>query len=281
MLYYRILIFSSVGFMQTLRYGERHGGSVLGLVAVNYMIATIGVAMLALLRARGIGWDTSGIAIVGGMMTGTAYYLHLVILLAAFKRSGVGIVTAVNQSSSVVPSIVAWACWGEAMTGYRWLALAIIPAAMFLMRPVGKACEPMGFKAELLLIGCLLFAGLISTLFKAADVYLDATQKETYKITLFATASVWTGLTAVIRRIPLSRPDVATGVLLGVFNILALISILLALTVVPAVILYPTSGCLMLCLNVMLGCWIWKETLSKRQVLGLILAIGVVILAAI
>jgi drug/metabolite transporter (DMT)-like permease len=281
MLSYWIFVFSAVGFMQTLRYGQQHGGNVLGLVAVNYVIALIGVTILATLRVRSVGLDMSGVAIAGGFVSGTVYFLHLITQLSAFKTSGVGIISAANRSAIVVPAVVAWACWGETMTVYRWLALAMIPPAMFLMRPAGSDGQRITFKAEALLIGCFLFGSVIGTLFKAVDVYLDAAQQETYKVALFATAFVWTCSTAIIRRIPLTRRDVAAGALLGVFNTLNLISVLLALVVIPAVILYPTSGCLMICINVILGRWLWKETLSRRQVKGLLLALAIVLLTTL
>ena len=281
MLSYWIYIFSSVIFMQMLRYGERHGGNVLGLAAVNYVIATFSVTILAMLHVRGIGLDMSGLAIAGGFVSGLVYFLSLIAQLGAFKTAGVGIVSAANRSAVVVPAVVAWACWGEAMTAYRWMALAMIPPAMYLMRPAGSGRQPITFKAEAMLIGCFLFAGVSGTLFKAAEVYLDAAQQETYKIVLFATAAVWTGLTASIRRTPLTRHDVVAGALLGVCNTLTLISVLLALAVIPAVILYPTTGCLMIFLNVILGRWLWKETFSKRQVVGLLLALVIVALATL
>lgn len=278
MFYFWIFVFSTVGFMQTLRYGERRGGGVYGVVAVNYLIAVVGVAIPPLFRLNGTGLEASGDAIVIGLVAGTVYFGLLVTQLSAFKTSGVGIVSAANRCGIVVPVLFAWSLWGETMTVYRWLALAMLPPAMFLLRPEGGAGKFRTWKGEALIIICFLFSGVIATLFKFAEVNLGPAEEETCKVTLFGTAFVWTASAALIRRAPMSRNDVATGALLGMFNTLNLTSVLLALAVMPAVIFYPTSGCLIIVINVMLGRWLWKETFSRRQVLGLVLAVAIVIL---
>jgi len=95
---------------------------------------------------------------------------------------------------------------------------------------------------------------------------------------------LWVGAAAgsacyvALRRLRYRKPEILLGSVLGFFNVFTLFFTLLALSVVPAVVFFPTSLCSLIILNLFISWMLWKEKLIMRQLFGIALAMAVVIL---
>ena len=80
------------------------------------------------------------------------------------------------------------------------------------------------------------------------------------------------------RNLPYHFREIYLGALAGFFNVFTLFFTLLSLSVVAAVVFFPTSLCSVIVFNLMISWMLWRERLIKRQIFGITLAMVVVIL---
>ena len=79
------------------------------------------------------------------------------------------------------------------------------------------------------------------------------------------------------RRLP-GRRDFGIGWAVGVCYAVSQLSMMHALNVLPATLIYPTVGTTGVALNVILAHRLWRERLLRRQVVGVVVAVLVVLL---
>ena len=133
---------------------------------------------------------------------------------------------------------------------------------------------------DAILVATLLCAGAVGTVHKASNVYA-AGCVPLYQAALFFAAAVACATYVATRRVPYGRRIAVLGTALGVFNVLATLFVLLALSVLPAGVVFPISSSLTISLSVILGRVLWKEHVSARQIAGVVIAIAVVVLATL
>lgn len=280
MTYLAAFILTNVTFLQLLRFGQQRGASLSIIVAVNYTVA-FGMTAAWGLPGLDIGADHTTTLVAMGLITGLLYFLHLLVTLRSFRLVGVGITTTLCMTANLTPAFVAWAVWGEAISTLQWGALAILPAAVFLMRPVSLPVAGRTFaslQVDLVLLLAFSMAGVISTMHKAADVYGRDSEQPVYAVSLFAVAAMSSVAYAAYRCRRARRFDVGLGVVIGTINTANLFLLLLALSQLATAIVFPVSSCVLIILNLVASRILWGEALRHRQLIGVGLAIVVVCL---
>jgi len=284
MLYVFLTICAKLSVQLTLRFSQKRHCNQGVVVAANYVLAAAVCLSAVCVRAvqvspaevfGAVSWRLAGF----GVVNGTLYFLHILVILACYRLVGVGITVALLQSAMIVPILASWLFWGEQLSVAQWAAAALIPVSAALMRPGRKISPTWNRRADLLLALNFVMAGIIQTVHKAASFnHLDA--RLVYGACLFVVAGLVSTATAIRREAAPRRGDLTVGATAGLFNCLTLLFLLAALNALgKAVIVLPTINCSVLCVNVLL-CWIvWKEKLRGRQILGLAVSIAVVILA--
>ena len=263
-------------FHQLLRAAQLRKSNLVVVGSVNYIVAALIGAALFLLRADG-HTHVSMTAGVLGLINGVLFAAHLVLIFWSFRVAGVGIASAVIQCAVVVPVVISWFFWEEVMSPLRWVAVALLPLAIVLMRPPQKNRWKLTVGADIVLL--LAFAGsaCIFTLHRAQRQY-TAQDGAFYQMCLFAAAAVSCTIIMLVRRDRLAPSDVRHGLSIGLVNGMYLAFLLLALVKMPSVILYPLTSASVIVLNLGLSRLLWEERVSHRQIAGVIVALAIVIL---
>ena len=279
-------------FTQTLRYSQHRRGSVDYVVgAVNYVLA--GAASLALLAAMTLLRGAPELARPGlmGAACGVSYYVQFLMIIVSYRLAGVGITMSVASIGIVVPVVLSWLLWDEPMTPWRWAAVALLPVALVLVRPVpAREIGRLNWRADLLLLMIFLNGGLMTTLHKAVGIYaasdpsagtflLLPPHRIVYLTGLFLTAAVCSAAYALLRRARCSAAEVVLGSVAGSVNVVGTLSVVGGVAVVGAVIFYPTVTCALIVLSVVVSRLLWGERVTARQLTGLAVAAGIVVLA--
>ncbi len=270
-----------VVFLQMLRHTQRRGDDILSVVAFNYAVAAV-LSAIFYLCAFGVKAELQPAAIMLGAINGVLYYLHLLILLACFRVVGTGISIAVCNSASIAPIVFASVLWPqhETMNALRWLAVALIPPAMILMRPMQGKYGPIGFKGDVLLAAAFIVGGLIMIIHKVG-VVLDAVPLRAayqYQMSLFALATISSSSCWMWRRYKPASHEIGWGILIGACNMAATGLLLAAVTVLGAIMFYSTASPLIIALTLIVAWILWKERINKRQAVGVAMAILIVVL---
>ncbi len=290
MRYMLLHILCGLVFTQTLRYSQRRRARDYVAGAVNYVLAAaVSLAVLAVLAARRplpSLWPSAAL----GAACGASYFGQFLLILLGYRLAGVGITMAVAAMGIVVPILLSWLWWSEAMTLWRWTALALLPVAMVLLRPLRRRLRHLSVRADAVLAGLFLNAGLMGTLHKAVNVYAPGggagdlflffrPHQLLYQACLFAAAAVSSVAYAVRRRGRCGRAELALGSVAGSVNVLGTISAVVGLGLVAAAVFLPTVTCASIALSVIVSRILWGERVTPRQIAG-VLAAGLIVVLA-
>ncbi|MHC4917776.1 MAG: hypothetical protein ACYTGB_20055 [Planctomycetota bacterium] len=288
-----LYIFCALHFSQLLRLGQKRSCRTMAVVGVNYLLAAA-ISISAMLLLGGLGAKGQARLFMYGSANGVLFVLHALVMMAAFRIVGTGITWAFVGSGVVLPVIAARYIWKENVSGLQWLALALVPVAVALMRPPkkeGEAGRRAGLKGDVILLLCLLMAGAIGTLHKAQEVYVKmlplargasafvSPERVFYQSMLFLATAVMSICYMLAARIRPTGKEAAIGLGVGFANTCGLFFALLAINTVAATVFFPSSGCLVIVANTVAGRIFWKERLVPRQWVGLAVALTIVVLA--
>ena len=281
MLYCILYVASVIVMTQLLRYIQRSGRGVFAAIAINYLAAAAFSAVALAILWRQIELPGHWPAAALGAVCGVLYFLHLLIVLAGYRLAGVGVTWAFAALGIVIPVFISWCAWGEAMSAAKWAAVATLPVAVVLLRPTNGPHRKLTLKGDLILVLAFVMAGAIGTLHKAMEVHVGKAAIPAYQFVLFAAAAAASAGYVHLERRRYDRPTVALGSAMGLSNALATLFILLGLAAMPATVFYPISGALVIALSVIVSYLLWRERVSIRQVFGVLVAVGVVVLATL
>ncbi len=291
--YLFLYVFCALHFSQLLRLGQKRSCRTMAVVGVNYILAAA-ISTAAMLALGGLGAEGQAKLAMLGSANGVLFVLHALVMMAAFRIVGTGITWAFVGSGVVLPVLAARYIWKEDMSYMQWAALALVPVAVVLMRPPRKKGEEgkrAGLKGDMILLLCLLMAGTISTLHKAQEVYVKALpiardvgalmspERGFYQAMLFLATAVMSICYMLAKRVWPTKQEAAIGLGVGFANNCGLFFALLAINAVAATVFFPSSGCLVIIANTVVGRIVWKERLVGRQWIGLAVALAVVVLA--
>ena len=128
------------------------------------------------------------------------------------------------------------------------------------------------------IIALFFVAGGIGLASKAFSELSPSQQRQMYLLFLFGTTAIVSTSFAVIRKVPFKLTDVPFGIMMGIFNLLAGHFLLLALTKLPGMLVFPIAGSMSIILTTLAGVTIWREKLRKLTILGIITAVIAVVL---
>ena len=280
MLYLTLSIISSVTFLQLLRTGQQRRADQMILIWANYAVAAILSLVLILASGggvRGIDWAILG----AGVANGTLYVVHLLIVIATVRLAGTGVTSAVMGSGSIVAVLIAWGVWGEALSPWQWGAVAIMPVALLLMRTGSAPRFKHSWRTDGILVANFTMVGVIATIHKGVSLNYSYHGRLVYQLLLFIVALTLTTIVVIKNRRRPSRVELLLGAVAGAVNFASALFLLFALSVLLAGIVFPTKSSLSILLSLSLGWILWRESLTKRQLIGCGLAIATVILANI
>lgn len=263
-------------FAQLLRLGQAQRPQMLGVITVNYLVATLASLLLAGLRGS-VHYlpPTLGLGALGGV----GYIASILLLMPAMRSSGVSVAVAVLQLAILWPVAYAMLVFGEMPSPAQWLGIGAAVAALVLLsmgRTLPLERKRARFSPLLLLL--FLVTGISGISMKAFHEYAPAQDLPGFMAVLFGTATLGGALAMVVRREPLRRADLALGAATGLPNAAQLEFLLRALETVPAIIVFPVSSALSLVLNAIASILWWGERLDRTTALGLALALAATVL---
>ena len=278
MIYLAICILAGATSPQLLRFSQegRHSPSAIAMLAYG-----CGAVYTLIVLVCGAG-SWSPIAhpamLTLGVISGLSGFGGVLIGLECFRRAGVAVSVTIGSLSVVVATVLAWFIWDDPMHVPKWIGLALMPLAVALLRPVGKESVRQTWLTALFLLLSVVMGVVTMTAHKAASEYGPQDYELGYQLVGFGTATL-AGFAHLAwqRRLP-GRRDLGVGSAVGVCYAVSQLSMMHALNMLPATLIYPTMGTSGVALNVILARQLWRERLLRRQVVGVAMAVLVVLL---
>lgn len=274
MLFLLLAVLSSAMVSIVMRLSTDKVSANLSMLAANYLFCSLLGALYADFRL----WlpETAGFstAVGLGVISGILYLAGFVLLQRSMKRNGVVLSSVFMKLGLLVPIVLSLVFFHEIPTGGQIAGFCIAVGAIIL---INWKKEPAGGSFGMGLIVLLLAGGCCDAMSKVFEVFGTAELSEQFLFYTFAAAFVLCAVRVIRDRERPGVRELAFGFLIGVPNFFSAKFLLLALTKLPAVVVYPSFSVATLLLVTLTGVAVFKERLSGRQWA----AVGAIVVALI
>ena len=275
MIYLLLALLCSAMITVCMRLSEKHRQNPISMLAVNYLVCSLLAVAFSgqwTLFPKDAGLPTT--LLLGGIC-GALFLSSFMLLQWNVSRNGVALPATFMKLGVLVPTLLSALVFGEELTLLRILGVVVAVAAILLMQD--KAQKEAG-GSMLGLIALLLSGGLSDFMSKLYEELGAPNLKDQFLLYTFLVALILSVALCLIRKQSLCWQDVLFGVLLSVPNYLSTRFLLLSLNHLPAVVVFPSFSAGTIVLATLAGILLFKEKLTLRKGLALLVILAALVL---
>ena len=262
-----LAIVSSAMVAIMMRVAQPRIRNATGLLAANYIVCTLTALILALPEFAAVSIHNLGSPVGLGALNGFFYLAGFALMQYNTRRNGV-VLSSVFMKLGILVSMTLSVVWfQEVPTAVQVIGFVIAIAAIVIINY--EKGNRMGTGSWTLLL-MLFTAGMGDTMSKAYDTYGDPGLQNAFLLVTFLSALCLCLVMMVKKRERLGLRELGFGVLLGIPNFLCSLFLLRALGSIPAVIAFPVFNVAVILAVTAAGLLLFRERLTKKQMLGCI-----------
>lgn len=202
------------------------------------------------------------------------------------QKSGIAITSIAGKMSMVIPIVFGFILYDDNITVLRITGILLALSAVYLSSSSSDGATTNTSKKNWL-FPLLLFigSGLVDTSIKAGQHYFMTEENQyLYFAFLFGSAGVFgiamTTYMYIRNKIKVKLKSIIAGFILGIANFYSLVFLVKALSddSAESMLIFSISNVLVVLFSAVLGLLIFKEKPHKKNIIGLLLAIGAIII---
>lgn len=265
MIYLLCAICSSAAVSAVLRIGESRTKGMYGRFAMNYFAAAV-LAFLAM-PSKQFPLDGSGIyALELGCVQGVLYLLSLFTLQSNIRKNSVILSGTFARLGLTIPMLFAIVGFGELPGILQGIGFVLAIAAILIIQT--KESQTVAQSRSGLIV-LLVISGLTDSMAKVFEETGSRDLDAQFLLITFIVAFVLSIVMMLYHREHLGVREILYGCLVGIPNYGSVFFLLKALTVLPAVLVYPTYSAGTILVISLIGVVAFGERPAKRQWCGL------------
>ena len=273
MIWLILAVLSSFAFGQLFKWSQHRGFYAPVVVTTNYLVVAL---MLSAVLVFGRGFHLDRQVLLVGSVTGVAFITSMLLWTWALTVSNVTTALMAFRLSMLVPIVAGALLWQEDVSGVQLFGILVALCSLLLMSMGGRAGAQRISRSQQALIALAIFvvqgiSQLCNRWVRPAG--LDDQHLEVIVITTTTAAVIGSAAVLLLPRPPDSAPRVSLPALrmgagIGVFNGIALVIMLIALSRFDGAQYYPINGCAVVIMDFLLAHYLWKERLSALTIAG-------------
>lgn len=286
MFYLILAAMSSAVLTLVLKLFRAPEGNRFGILLGNYLTCML-IAFLQIPQ-KGLLFSVSASTLLMSFAGGVLFVGGLVMIQTSVDRNGATLTAAFSKLGLIIPLLISFVFFREVPSLLNLLGLGLTIGAILLIN-LGSgekeqaAAESAAGRASLaILLLTLLANGCAESMAKIFSRLGDQREDTRYFFFLFLTAALLTFLLAAGEKRKSGRRlrirELAAGILAGIPNYFCSYFLLKALLDLPATLAYPAFSVGSILLVTAAGALFFREKLSRRQLAGLGLILGALIL---
>ena len=275
MLYLLLAILTTSMISVIMRFSTGQVKNNATMLAVNYLVCMI-------LAALHTGLDrlfpavpdlpkTLGIGAVNGFM----YLLGFVLMRRNTQLNGVVLTSIFMKLSLMIPILLSIFLFGETPTVFQLVGFAVAIASIVLINS-DNSSPVMNSRTALIVL--LLLGGGGDTMSKIFEQVGNSAYSENFLLYTFISATILAIALAVFKKEQPCKKDLLFGVLIGIPNFFCARFLLMSLTQLPGVLVFPTLCVGSILVVTLAGLLIFKERLGKQQWIAMGAILGALVL---
>ena len=267
MIYLIIGILCSSMLSILMRISEKYVKGNIAMLVVNYITC-------AVISALSIGpgniftaQDGIGKTVFIGVIAGALYLTGFVMLQYNIKKNGVVLPATFMKLGLLVSTAFSIIFFHERPDILQITGFIIAIAAIILINAEKDATAKLDFKLGLFIL--LFAAGMGDAMSKVFEETCPATLSDPYLLITFIVAGLLCFLVMLYNKQKIGIKEIVFGAVIGVPNYYSSLFVIKALETLDGVVVFPTFsvGCILVITTV--GLFVFKEKLSKKQLVSL------------
>ena len=273
MIYLMLAIASSALVSIIIRLGEDHVTNQMGMLLSNYVVCSI-CAIVCSNSDVVTAVQASGFFDIGlGVVCGFLYLAGLLLMQYNTKNNGVVLSSTFMKLGVLIPTLMAIVFFREIPKGTQVIGIVLALLAIVMIHFEKDALKEGNKKIWLLVL--LLCGGITDSTANIFEKFGSPAAKDVYLFMIFFVAGVLAFVLVLKSKKKVSPKDVIFGVILGVPNYFSSRFLLLSLSSMSAVVVYPTYSVATMIAITVVGVLAFKEKLDRKKAI----ALGMIVLA--
>ena len=273
MIYLMLAIASSALVSIIIRLGEDHVTNQMGMLLSNYVVCSI-CAIVCSNSDVVTAVQASGFFEIGlGVVCGFLYLAGLLLMQYNTKHNGVVLSSTFMKLGVLIPTLMAIVFFREIPKGTQVIGIVLALLAIVMIHFEKDALKEGNKKIWLLVL--LLCGGITDSTANIFEKFGSPAAKDVYLFMIFFVAGVLAFVLVLKSKKKVSPKDVIFGVILGVPNYFSSRFLLLSLSSMSAVVVYPTYSVATMITITVVGVLAFKEKLDRKKAI----ALGMIVLA--
>ena len=273
MIYLMLAIASSALVSIIIRLGEDHVTNQMGMLLSNYVVCSICAIVCSnsdvVTAVQASGFFDIGLGVVGGFL----YLAGLLLIQYNTKNNGVVLSSTFMKLGVLIPTLMAIVFFREIPKGTQVIGIVLALLAIVMIHFEKDALKEGNKKIWLLVL--LLCGGITDSTANIFEKFGSPAAKDVYLFMIFFVAGVLAFVLVLKSKKKVSPKDVIFGVILGVPNYFSSRFLLLSLSSMSAVVVYPTYSVATMIVITVVGVLAFKEKLDRKKAI----ALGMIVLA--
>ena len=273
-MFYLILAIASSALVSIIiRLGEDHVTNQMGMLLSNYVVCSI-CAIVCSNSDVVTAVQASGFFDIGlGVVCGFLYLAGLLLMQYNTKHNGVVLSSTFMKLGVLIPTLMAIVFFREIPKGTQVIGIVLALLAIVMIHFEKDALKEGNKKIWLLVL--LLCGGITDSTANIFEKFGSPAAKDVYLFMIFFVAGVLAFVLVLKSKKKVSPKDVIFGVILGVPNYFSSRFLLLSLSSMSAVVVYPTYSVATMIAITVVGVLAFKEKLDRKKAI----ALGMIVLA--
>ncbi len=276
MIFLILAIICSSSLALILKHGNVKNSNTVLLINANYLTASIISLVFIFWEGQ---FSISFLAFAFASALGFLFASTFFIYSKAVGMAGTALATVSARLSVLIPVLFSILLFGESPNLQMIIGflLALVTLYLFYLSLKNHNSTSSSSKKYFYLILLLLGIGVVDFSMKVFEYSFNAVEKGTFVFVIFFSAFIYTLLYLMIKKISFENHTFRIGLILGLPNVLAIHFILLALSELPAIIVFPIQNIGVILLTAVMAYLIWKEKINNYGLAALITGVIAII----
>ncbi|MBK7110284.1 MAG: DMT family transporter [Bacteroidetes bacterium] len=221
-------------------------------------------------------------------LLGALFIVGFYLMALSVRYAGVTVTSVANKLSLIIPVIAALYLYGDTLNSFKILGILFGIIAIFLLRHKEEISQKSGISLYIILpIVVLISSGMVDTIANYAQNCSTTKEYTLFLIVVFGMAAIigWILLIVNIlkRKHALNYKIILGGIALGIPNYGSMYFLIMGLSYsgLQSSVFFPLNNLTVVIFSFIAAVIIFKEQYSKRNIMGLAIAITSIILMAI
>ncbi|HMU41667.1 MAG TPA: EamA family transporter [Ignavibacteriaceae bacterium] len=277
MIYLILAIFCSSSLALILKHGRVKNSNTVLLINGNYATASFFSLAFIIFKQE---FNYSFEVLLFGAGLGILFAVTFVIYSKAISLAGTALATVSARLSVLIPVLFSILFFGESpnIKMIFGFVLALVTLYLFYLSLKNHGSVEGRKGKYIYLISLLVGIGFVDFSMKIFEQNFPISEKGIFVFTIFFSAFIYTAIYLLVKKIRFDKSTFNLGLILGIPNVLAIHFLLAALSMLPAIIVFPIQNIGVIVITAVAAYLIWKEQINLYGKIAIAVGIAAILL---